>query len=651
MNVLDPSGKLMELRTKLGEGGEGAVWASPRATNLAIKTYLKTMPPVQADKLQAMTSVADSTLLAAAAWPTRLVYNASRTPVGFEMPKLSGQKPLHDLIGMKSRMKSFPNANWQWLVHAAVNLALAFDGLHRKNIVVGDVNSNNVVIQEDARVLFIDCDSFQIRTPTRTFRCEVGVPEYQPPELQAVPFGSVDRLPSHDAFGMAVMIFQLLFVGKHPFMGRLPNPGSAAPTPGENIAQGNYFYDEQARRLGLQPPPASLSVGAVTPAVAELFERAFRGRPEERPLAQEWTIALAELERAITTCKIYAAHRYLTRTPCPWCAIELHTKIVYFAAPALVTLSGDVDDSIWSTFPNAEVERLWREIATIAIPNVAFEQINPVRVAPAPVGDSLRKKGITFVAVLGTLVVCALIIWLIPQSRPYDFYDAILVASFWLFGRPSGGAELTIRRSKLRDARRAFDRAEADWKKLCEGSEFQSQRERLATARGSMVKQRSAYDVEIAQVRLAGLEQAKRQYLDAKFIRDAKIKGIGPQLTARLAAWNIETALDIDARVHSVSGIGEQKAIALFAWRTVAEQLFRFEPKMIESLVRDVKSKYVQQRKQGRNALMGGANVLREVSAQVEARAPAIRAKAIQERRLLDQAQADVRPFTPLIYR
>ena len=641
----------MELRTKLGEGGEGAVWASPLASNLAIKTYIKAMPSGQADKLQAMTGIVDSTLLAAAAWPTRLVYDSRRLPVGFEMPKLSGQKPFHEIIATKSRMKAFPNANWQMLVHAAANLALAFHGLHAKNIIVGDVNSNNVVIQDDARVLFIDCDSFQIRTPNRIFRCEVGVPEYQPPELQNIPFGSVDRLKSHDAFGMAVLIFQLLFLGKHPFMGRLPNPSSAAPTIGENIAQGNYFYDEQARRLGLQPPPASLSMGAVTPTIANLFERAFRGRPADRPGANEWIGALADLERSIVTCKVDTAHRHLAATPCPWCAIELHAHIVYFAAPTLVTPTGDVDDSIWSTFPNSEVERLWKEIAALARPNVAFEPISPARATAAPMSEGLRKRGSIFVGTFCVLVVSAIIIWLMPRIRFYDFYDAIVVVGFWILGRPSGGPELADRKLKLQNAKDAFDQAESDWKKACESNEFQAQREQLSTARSSMVGQRSAYEVEIAKVKRTGEEQAKRRYLDSKFISDAKIKGIGPQLKARLAAWNIETALDVDARVNAVSGIGAQKAFALFAWRTAVEREFRFEPKMIDGLLRDVKTKYVQQRKQGRSALMTGATMLRDTCARVESRAPAIRAKAMQHRSLLNQAEADVRPFTSLVYR
>jgi DNA-binding helix-hairpin-helix protein with protein kinase domain len=651
VKVLDANGRAMELRTKLGEGGEGAVWASPASSALAIKTYLKPLPAAKAEKLQAMAGIADATLLAAAAWPTRVVYDTGRVAVGFEMPRLSGQKPLHDIIGTKSRMQAFPYANWQMLVHAAANLALAFSELHARNIVVGDVNSNNVVIGSDARVSFIDCDSFQIRTPQRTFRCEVGVPEYQPPELQAVAFGNVDRLPAHDAFGLAVMIFQLLFVGKHPFMGRLPNPGTLAPTIGENIVKGNYFYDERARKLGLQPPPASLAIDAVTPAVARLFELAFRGGLAERPAATAWTAALGELERSITTCRADAFHRYRSGMSCPWCAIELHAKIAYFAAPTLVSGSGEVDDSIWSTFPNSEVERLWATIAAVEPPNVAFEPVAHVAAVAAPIGERLRRRGIVFSAVLCALIASAIVVAFLPTVHVYAIGDALVTLGYWMLGRPSGGAELAGRRQRLKAASEAFDSARAEWQRLAEAADFQGQVERLAAVRNTLLAQRHAYEVELAMVRRSGEEQAKRRYLDSKFIRDVKIKGVGRHVMARLAAWNIETALDIDPHVYAVAGIGRRKAEALLEWRGLVERQFRFDPRMLDGAVNDVKMRYVQQRKQGRKALLAGEMVLRESGAQVEARAPEVRAKVARERELLSQFEADMKVLPPLVYR
>ena len=651
MNVLDVRGNVVELRTKLGEGGEGSVWASPQVTTVAIKTYLKTMPQLQLEKLQAMAKMAEPSLLAVAAWPTRIVYNANRVPVGFEMPKLSNQKPFHDIIGLKSRLKTFPNANWQLLVHAAYNLACAFSGLHAKNIVVGDVNSNNVVVQEDACVLFIDCDSFQITTLGRTYRCEVGVPDYQPPELQNTAFSGTDRLVSHDAFGMAVMIFQLLFVGKHPFTGRLPNPGSTSPTPGENIALGNYFYDDQARQRGLKPPPGSLGIAAVTPTVAKLFERAFRGVALNRPTANEWMIGLKQLEQSIIVCTADSAHRYLKGIACPWCAIELQTKIIYFAAPVLFTKNGHIDDTIWSTFPNSEVERLWKAISATSPPNVNYEASAAERAVPTEISKNVQSKATVFVSILSALIFCAVVFPFLPGFRSYEAVDLLCVFLFWIYGRVNGVQEVTDRRSRLVEAQKMFDNAENAWLHLSNNPDYLHQKQALAASYESLLKQRAVLDKDLNEVKRVGEETAKRKHLDSYFISGARISGIGPQLSNRLAANNIETALDIDDRIHAVSGIGFQKASSLFAWRNNIEAMFRFQPSMIEGLISDVKTKHVRQRIHNRNVLLTGSKALRESSVRIESRAPEIRAFALKARRALDQAEADLRPFSRMIYR
>ena len=651
MQILDANGKAVELRTKLGEGGEGSVWASPSANDRAVKIYLKPIPAAKAEKLRVMSTIADANIVSSAAWPLRVVYNTQHVPVGFEMPKLSGQKPVHDLFGIKSRQHAFPNANWRMLVHAAANLASAFEGLHKRDIVVGDVNSNNVVVQADARVLFIDCDSFQIRWTNQLFKCDVGVPEYQPPELQGVALGIVDRHISADAFGMAIMIFQLLFLGKHPFMGRLPNNVACPPEISENIARGNYFYDDQATRAGLKPPPASLTLGAVTPTVAGLFQRAFRGKPNERPNASEWRTALANLEREIISCSVTAAHRYRKGISCPWCAIELQNKIVYFVAPTLISPSGAVDDSVWATFPDAEVERIWAEISKIPPPWVDFETPPICRITPAPIGKTLRTKGRWFIATIVIIVAAGVALYFLPRLRPYDFIDAIALSIVFAIGRPAGGAELAGRKQRRSEAQVAFAAAQANWKRLSESAEFHQQLATFQQLRSKLLTQRNDYEAELQRVKETAQETAQRNHLDAHFIAHARIKGIGPALSAKLATYNIETALDIDQRVSAVNGIGDAKARALFSWRDSVASQFRFNPSMIETQLSTVKSQFAQQRIQARNAYRIGPETLRTMSQRIETQVPAMRARALQTRAVFEQTVADMRPLPPWIYR
>ena len=58
----------------------------------------------------------------------------------------------------------------------------------------------------------------------KIYRCVVGVPEYAP-ELQGKSFKDVDRRPEHDRFGLAVLVFHLLMMGRHPFSGVSLDPG------------------------------------------------------------------------------------------------------------------------------------------------------------------------------------------------------------------------------------------------------------------------------------------------------------------------------------------------------------------------------------------------------------------------------------------
>ena len=86
---------------------------------------------------------------------------------------------------------------------------------------------------------------------TRIFRCGVGVPEYTPPELHGKNFASLDRTADHDLFGLAVLVFHLLMMGRHPFSGV---PLVSADIPIEKAIQdGLYAYARNPTKL--KPPP------------------------------------------------------------------------------------------------------------------------------------------------------------------------------------------------------------------------------------------------------------------------------------------------------------------------------------------------------------------------------------------------------------
>lgn len=69
--------------------------------------------------------------------------------------------------------------------------------------------------------------------------CVVGTEDFTPPELHGVSLSSVKRTQPHDNFGLAVAIFQLLVMGKHPYAGRYSEADLGL---GQSIAQNRFAF-------------------------------------------------------------------------------------------------------------------------------------------------------------------------------------------------------------------------------------------------------------------------------------------------------------------------------------------------------------------------------------------------------------------------
>src|SRR5262249_29180802 len=149
----------------------------------------------------------------------------------------------------------------------------AVAAVHNHGLVIGDLNPKNILVTKKATVYLLDCDSFQVMANGKTYRCETGFPEYTPPELQGLTLKEVDRGPQHDYFGLAILIFQLLFIGRHPFSGRFLGRGEM---PLERaIRELRFAYGDEAQVSQMQPPPGALTWNALPGSLMGLFRRSF----------------------------------------------------------------------------------------------------------------------------------------------------------------------------------------------------------------------------------------------------------------------------------------------------------------------------------------------------------------------------------------
>ena len=322
----DSQNNAHKLSDRIGSGGEGTVYACEDA-NLVAKIYYESTTEEKAEKLRWMAANKNDRLLKVAAWVVDVLHD---TPggkvVGFLMPNVKA-KEIHELYSLKSRRVYFPEATWHFLVHTAANLARAFYNLHRDAHIMGDVNHGNCVVIRDGTVKLIDCDSYSIKTDKLRYACEVGVATHLAPELQGVNLRDIERENKHDNFGLAVIIFQLLFLGRHPFAGNYL--GSEDKSLEDCIREYRFAYGTNAAIKNVRQPPGTLSLTAVSPRIAAMLERAFL--TEDRPEPREWIEALEDLSHNLKQCTLHPGHLYFNQlNACPWCEIEMQTGLMLF---------------------------------------------------------------------------------------------------------------------------------------------------------------------------------------------------------------------------------------------------------------------------------------------------------------------------------
>ena len=488
------------------------------------------------------------------------------------MTLVSDHKPLHELYSPGSRKNHFPYADYRFLVRTTLNIAKAVASVHKLGCVIGDINHSSILVSKVATVALIDSDSFQVPADAQVFLCRVGVPEYTPPELQGLPLGSVTRTSNHDAFGLAVVIFQLLFMGRHPFIGTVRR-GELPPLP-DAIRDSRFVYAE-SRDVGMDQPPGTPALSDFPRAVGAAFEAAFGPAAKEgRPSAASWVGCLSELEQSLVQCSEDKLHWYPNdASDCLWCVMERElgtTLFVPYIPPARTTIHPF--DPGAGGFNLAEV---WRHIEAFSLPD--RPQLLPNFGVP-PVGPSttLRTYAAHKKVILWSRGVAGAAAGLMAVYIPGAWIVWLPLAGYALFGK-ARDAPVTVDNLKRQyvEIEGRWPNALATWHKKIGLDEIDKQVELLREAR---VAYERLPTEERAQREHYKSERRKRQlhaYLDAFEIRYAKVKGIGPAKQAALASYGIETAGDVEyERVLGVPGFGPATSTGLVQWQRWIESRF-----------------------------------------------------------------------------
>ena len=444
--------------------------------------------------------------------------------------------------------------------------------MHEQGYIIGDINAQGILAANDATVRLIDCDSFQFHDGRCLHRCEVAVAAFTPPELHGVELADVIRTPDHDVFGLAVLIFHLLFLGRHPFAGRYVG---AEDMPIERAIREYRFAYDDASNTGMRPPPNMLQLRSFPDLVAELFRRAF-GVGGQRPDGQAWLLALSSLRRSLVRCPSHPAHVYPpAATTCPWCRLETSTGVLLFPlTPVFVASQGGF-----------ELHALWQRVEAI---------IPPVLAPPCAIGPSCQPGPIARVA--GDRY-RAHRTWMRAAAGPLGLAFAVLTFVFpqywWLIGALSIGA-IRAAKGKLETLKAGFVRSADGARDVYEKTlnDYEAARRGGALVSRFVAQKRELEHRRLLWLQLpaklrkkrAKLEQHQRhrqlqEFLEGFEVRGAKLAGLGSSRIATLGIFGIETAADVtSANISRVPGIGLVLTPALVEWRRGLERSFRFDP-------------------------------------------------------------------------
>lgn len=566
----DSKGQSYKLTEQIGRGGEGTVFACPNDFKLVAKIYHEPVTDEKAEKLRWMADNQNDRLLKVAAWIVDTLHETPNGKVaGFLMPNVKA-KEIHELYSLKSRRVYFPDATWQFLVHTSANLARAFYNLHKSEHIMGDVNHGNCVVLADGTVKLIDCDSYSIKKGDSRYICEVGVGTHLAPELQGKNLRDAERLETHDNFGLAVIIFQLLFLGRHPFAGIYL--GAEDKSIEDCIRELRFAYGSDAKLRQVKQPPGTLSLSQVSPRIALMLERAFL--TELRPEPHEWIEALEDLSNNLKQCGAHPGHHYFQDLDaCPWCGIEAQTGLMLFPFVSGKRLSGEESFNIFT------VENL---ISSLNIPQTltALPPKQLLKTAPSPearvVKDEIRTRlililtGQVFVTLMLVLILGSVTIFI-----PSVIIFAICLAVFHNFNKNSQ-IDLEI---KYDTAEREWNKFESEWEKAYSAKELN---ENLSDLRNKIDAYQGLPNQSRKRIKYL-LDKEFQERLDKYLVSfplvEKQITGIGEKKLEVLRDFGVKTAADVSlGRISSIPGAGKLTAQKLVEWRQNLERNFPRQP-------------------------------------------------------------------------
>jgi len=262
------------------------------------------------------------------AWPSAILTTPSGRDLGYLMPLTDLSKSFsldhyYDQTLLR-KLKSPSECALSFKLEIARNLCLLVADLHDHNHCFIDMKPQNIrVLLGSHGVTLLDCDGFSIAgSDGKRYPAELLSSDYISPEAYRNKTLPSQLGEEQDRYALAVILFQLLNGGTHPFQGIINESGITAATNDEKAEQGLYPHGIKPDPR-ITPRPQSIHF-LLDDGIRALFNAAFIGRVNQRPTARDWAHLLDTLLRskALTRCDkepFDLGHMRFAGKPCPAC--------------------------------------------------------------------------------------------------------------------------------------------------------------------------------------------------------------------------------------------------------------------------------------------------------------------------------------------
>lgn len=281
------------LGKELGTGGEGSAYLIDGARVVKIFDRAHTTRHREA-KLRLLTQ--RNLDVDGIAFPQALVTNSLGEFVGYVMPQAHGQELHRTLFSPGKFKKNFPNWTKADLVDVCISFLEKVIQLHELNVIVGDINPKNLLVDERKRVFIIDADSWQIEG----YPCPVGTPMFTAPAIAGRAYSEFLRTEEDERFAVATMLFMILITGQFPYA-RKGAEGDITKA----ITQGRFAFQYKENSNRDQPAGNWKYMWShLPPDIKKLFWNTFHkdgDRYNSRPADREWLTAFQQYRQYLNS--------------------------------------------------------------------------------------------------------------------------------------------------------------------------------------------------------------------------------------------------------------------------------------------------------------------------------------------------------------